>query len=322
MDADLIVLSLLSQSQNELGNVWTCREIQHSAPHVVPPAENMLQGPTFEWLSIDVLKGWLLKEAKQTDPAWIQTYCFAMSVLGNDFLPSSLGLKMRDGGHDELIRHLSNSLVNGYEINYENLFELFRSLSQYEPHRIAKYVQGKQRMANQCGEKGLGENNWPLSCIEEALIGRDWMHGYWKIVDAVPSDVCQEYLTGIKWIWAYYTGRPVCFTWFYPYSLPPLWINLSQTGQGSAGNYTSFQSELPVKMTAQEIQPVEQLCLVLPLSSWSLIPDCPQKKFPMVAPQFFPSFYPFESVGKRFWWECEALIPIPTPLELKALINV
>jgi 5'-3' exonuclease len=226
MDADLIVLSLLSQTQNQLGNVWTCREIQHSAPHVIP-VENMLRGPTFEWLSIDVLKGWILKEAKQTNPAWIQTYCFAMSVLGNDFLPSSLGLKMRDGGHDELLRHLSNPLVDGYQINYENLFELFRNLSQYEPHRIAKYIQGKQRMANQCGEKGLGENNWPLSCIEEGLIGRDWMQGYWKIVDAVPSDVCQEYLTGIKWIWAYYTGRPVCFTWFYPYSLPALWIILS-----------------------------------------------------------------------------------------------
>jgi 5'-3' exonuclease len=91
--------------------------------------------------------------------------------------------------------------------------------------------------------------------------------------------------------------------------------------QGTAINYTSLQSELPVKMRAQEIQPVEQLCLVLPLSSWSLIPDCPQKKFPMLAPQFFPSSYHFESVGKRFWWECEALIPMPTPLELKAQID-
>ena len=41
----------------------------------------------------------------------------------------------------------------------------------------------------------------------------------------------------------------------------------------------------------------------------------------MIAPQFFPNTYTFESVGKRFFWECEALIPIPTIVELKALIH-
>ena len=41
----------------------------------------------------------------------------------------------------------------------------------------------------------------------------------------------------------------------------------------------------------------------------------------MIAPQFFPDIFTFESVGKRFFWECEALIPIPTIVELKSLIH-
>jgi hypothetical protein len=64
-------------------------------------------------------------------------------------------------------------------------------------------------------------------------------------MDASVEDACQEYLTGIRWIWAYYTGKPVCFNWFYPYSLPPLWLNLGQmgltlyqTGQDNRGNYS------------------------------------------------------------------------------------
>ena len=336
MDADLIVLSLLSQTLYDLGNVWTCREVAHSAPVVIPVESSAIpinhRGPIFEWLSIHLLKQWLLEQLHQTDPSFILTYCFAMSVLGNDFLPSSLGLKMHDGGHDELIKQLTilvTPLIDGaYQILYENLFELFRLLSQFEPHRIATYIKGKQRMANHCSEKGLGENNWPLAHIEEGLIGPMWSTNYWKQMDASVEDACQEYLTGIRWIWAYYTGKPVCFNWFYPYSLPPLWLNLGQmgltlyqTGQDNRGNYSSLQSELPIKMRAQEIQPVEQLCLVLPLSSWSLIPACPQKKFPMLAPQFFPSSFTFESVGNRMFWQCHPCIPTPTPLELKAVLS-
>jgi 5'-3' exonuclease len=81
-----------------------------------------------------------------------------------------------------------------------------------------------------------------------------------------------------------------------------------------------MQSEMPLHVQVQDIQPSEQLCLVLPLESWSLIPACSEKIFPMIAPHFFPDTFTFESVGKRFFWECEALIPIPTIVELKALI--
>ena len=312
MDADLIVLSLLGQLQNQLGPIWLFRE---------SPAEVECELQC-EWFSIDILKTWILQGR---DESFILTYCFAMSVLGNDFLPSSLGLKMREGGHDELLRcitALTGPLIDGaYQILYENLFELFRLLSQFEPHRIATYIKGKQRMANHCTEKGLGEKNWPLAHIEEGLIGPMWSTNYWKQMDASVEDACQEYLTGIRWIWAYYTGKPVCFNWFYPYSLPPLWLTLAQTGQDNRGNYSSLQSELPIKMRAQEIQPVEQLCLVLPLSSWSLIPACPQKKFPMRAPQFFPSSFTFESVGNSMFWQCHPCIPTPTPLELKAVLS-
>jgi 5'-3' exonuclease len=298
MDADLIVLSLLGQYQNQLGAVWLFRE----------------QEGGFEWFSIDSLKMFLLQGR---DPSFVLTYCFAMSVLGNDFLPSSLGLKMRDGGHDELLRCLTTPLLDGYEILEEHLYELFRTLAAFEPQRIAKYIKAKQQMANRCEEKGLGENNWPLSCIEEGLIGPAYAANYWKLIDGEPGKICYEYMRGIRWIWSYYTGQPICFNWFYPYSLPPLWSTLitERTHQKAL----SMQEDILVR--AEDIRTQEQLALVLPLESWSLIPDCMEKKLPMLAPQFFPSSFDFEAVGKRMWWECEPLIPIPTVLELKALVS-
>jgi 5'-3' exonuclease len=128
--------------------------------------------------------------------------------------------------------------------------------------------------------------------------------------------VCKEYLYGIQWIWAYYTGNSeqVCFNWFYPFNLPPLWCWLR--------DYTDLPS-FPdrVLLKATDIKPVEQLALVLPLESWSLIPRGAEKMLPQLAPQFFPSKFSFESVGKRYFWECESMIPLPSILEVKEIIR-
>jgi 5'-3' exonuclease len=307
MDADLIVLSLLGQYQNQLGKIWLFRE--------APPADKDTPSIGFEWFSIDSLKGWILQER---DYSFILTYCFAMSVLGNDFLPSSLGLKMRDGGHDELLRCLTMPLIDEeYNLIGENLFELFRVLSLSEHHRIMRYIQGKQRMAHNAVDTGFGESNWPLTQIETCLLDGNWTTQYWRLVGGDPLDVCAEYVKGIKWIWAYYTGQPVCFNWFYPYPLPPTWSSLVQMGPDSL----QIGMPLEVHMRVEEIRPVEQLSLVLPLQSWSLIPDCPEKQFPKLAPQFFPSSFEFETVGHRFWWEITCKIPIPTIIELKGLLR-
>jgi 5'-3' exonuclease len=75
-----------------------------------------------------------------------------------------------------------------------------------------------------------------------------------------------------------------------------------------------------VYIRAEDIRPVEQLTLVLPLESWHLIPSCKEKQFPSLAPHFFPTTFSFESVGKRFFWECEAHLPMPTIRELKAVL--
>jgi hypothetical protein len=210
-------------------------------------------------------------------------------------------------------------LLDADGIIEKNLFELFSALAITEPHRIRAYVHGKQRHARFSQEKELGENNWPLSQIEYWLLDPNWQQLYWKGAD--PVEVCQEYLKGIKWIWSYYTTGDVCYNWFYPYSLPPLWSSLVQMGRDSAESYKIVRLHTPPLVQAEAIKPVEQLCLVLPLASWSLIPDSPQKKFPLLAPQFFPSSFVFEAVGKRFFWECEPLIPIPTIVELKALVS-
>ena len=350
LDADLIVLTILG---SELGHnkalfdkVWLFREEVNGGKIAYDSVGEEL----FEWFSINTLGDWLAAEfiCTASRRAFILNYCFAMSVLGNDFLPGSLGLKIREDGHSELldiIRTLTHNNValidsDTLQVSYEGLKTLFTVLSTNEEARIQKYIHKKQILArningnNDGAEIKLGDNNWPLSHIEEnvlingKILEKSWKETYlthffngFTFNKRSIDRICKDYLYGIQWIWAYYTGiyENVCFNWFYAFNLPPLWVWLK--------DYLSefmIMPEFPEKVLvrATDIRPVEQLVLVLPLESWSLIPPCVEKKLPQVAPQFYPSTFSFESVGKRYFWECESMIPLPSILEVKEIIRI
>jgi 5'-3' exoribonuclease 4 len=347
LDADLIILSILGHECCNLNNkVWLFRE-EVTGGKI---SYDDLGEEVFEWFSINSLKDWLSAEFnsdKEKQKSFVLNYCFAMSVLGNDFLPSSLGLKIRDDGHSELLDIIksltSNNIklvdLDNYQLSLFGIKELFRILSNDEPVRISKYIHKKQMIANNLGENAdgthlkLGDNNWPLSKIEEIILieSKKQLHPKWQeryltsffsgfsYTKNNVDKICKEYLYGIQWIWAYYTGNmtDVCFNWFYPYNLPPTWQWIY--------NYLN-KNELPsfpdrVLVKATDIKPVEQLSLVLPLESWGLIPPCPERSLPNLAPQFYPSSFSFESVGKRYFWECESMIPLPSILEIKEIIR-
>jgi 5'-3' exonuclease len=346
LDADLIVLTILGRECCNINNdVWLFREEVNTGKI----SYDSFGEEIFEWFSINALKDWLSSEFNK-DPekkrAFILNYCFAMSVLGNDFLPSSLGLKIRDDGHSELldiIRNLTNNGVTivdpiSLELSFDNIKTLFTILSTSEESRIQKYVHKKQMISRNVGlsesnQLNLGENNWPLSHIEEDILIEDkklrtnwkelylekYFNGYNYTKNNI-NTICKEYLYGIQWIWAYYIGslHNVCFNWVYSFSLPPLWVWIR--------DYLINHKQLPsfpdnVLIRATDIKPVEQLALVLPLESWSLIPPCPERLLPLFAPQFYPSAFSFESIGKRYFWECESMIPLPSIMEVKEIIK-
>jgi 5'-3' exonuclease len=177
----------------------------------------------------------------------------------------------------------------------------------------------------------MGQNNWPFAHVEEAqLMQGNQLAPRWQMTYMTQflkglykkenmDLLSKEYLYGIQWIWSYYLGKKnnVCFDWFYPHSLPPLWSWIRDVLDTES--LSSFPNK--VYVTATDICPAEQLALVLPLSSWHLIPNSKEKQLPLIAPYLFPSTFTFESVGKRYFWECEACIPIPTICDIKQLIR-
>lgn len=336
LDADLIVLSLLTREVLHLENrVWLFREQMEKGACVYQDGKEC-----FEWFCIHELRAWLsgmvAEEEKKTE--WVMSYCAAMSILGNDFLPRSLGLTLRDDGHAKLLTQLrgleGKSLVHtvSLELQPDVVFSLFKSLATEEEEHLQKSIQKRRRMAQIFGtsETGLGESNWPLvQRDEEILVERDgsfktdWHHLYltrffpgFAYTSTNIRQLCEQYLHGIQWTWAYYTGQTerVCYDWYYPHSLPPLWSWLSaQTTLPSISGSVSIQ--------AHEIDPQEQLGLVLPPKSWGLIRDPKIRQLRRLLPQYFPTDFGFESVGKRYFWECEAMIPVPSLSELKAILT-
>lgn len=350
LDADLIVLSLLGMETAGQSKVWLFREEQmvgaQSAPTPLShgtgasPQEKGVGytfsqeggvgcAPTMEWFSVHALRSWLIREvAPASHRTFLLSYTMAMSFLGNDFLPRSIGLTLRQEGHSVLIDTLHLLLSQGtslvcpdtLEIREDGLLRLLRMFASQEETHIAHTLFQKQRQARYVDRVPLGDKDWPLTQNEEVFLlrGKDTLVPGWQELYRTTffpgqeiSRICSEYLYGIQWNWAYYTGRyeEVCFNWYYPFTLPPLWTWLC------AEAFPSFPGEVQVRVT--DIRPVEQLAAVLPLESWGLIPSCVERSLPLLAPYWFPSSFSFHSVGKRFFWECEAMIPIPSILEIK-----
>lgn len=346
LDADLIVLSLLGAEEGK-ENVWLFREAMERGEIQY----DLFGQECYEWFSVGELRRWLVSGI-QEDVAFVYHYVLMMSFLGNDFLPSALGDKMRDDGHAVLVGLLREQFQAGHRMLQEDgslcgdgLRMFFRELARGEAVRIGDAV-GKKRWRGEhakrehvAGSSGtestggmyeVGHLDWPLSQQEEAVLevrGRlapDWQPRY--LVHFFPGlpnhptsrdTLCRAYLYGIQWVWAYYTGRweDVCFEWYYPYSLPPLWEWLAFFLESKGCELPPFAGT--VQLRGVDLQPTEQLALVLPLRSWNLLPPCPQRVLPYRAPHLFPTEFSFHSVGKRFFWECEAMIPMPTVRSIK-----
>ncbi len=322
LDADLIVLSLLNAGEHPC---WLFREEMENDPES--------GDEQYCWLSMNILREYI--ETQIGDGKRIEDYAFAMSVLGNDFLPSSLSFKMRDDGHTSLLECLQQLpcqlIRDDGGVAWDGVEHLLTWLAKNEEWRLRRFVDRKLKLAEGVVDGKVGDEQWPLVCKEEAILmeGGDLVKGWrgryygrWLGGFANASRLCGDYLYGMEWIWSYYTGdmNQICYNWCYPSGMPPLWADILRHLRKHRG---AIESHFPgaVAVRAEDILPVEQLCLVLPPDSWHLLDGASRERQLLVrAPWLFPRTFGFSTVGKRFFWECEAEIPVPTIQQVKMLL--
>jgi 5'-3' exonuclease len=319
LDADLIVLSLLTITRDvpDIGGWKLLRELtefERGAGDI----------DVFGALNIcELLK--ILVPTAMTPAEYILEYTCGMSFLGNDFLPHSLSVKMREGGHDLLCNTLSELhkagmrlLGPGEQLQLQTVTELVRRWSNHESGWITENFEQKYKtrpMAPRTERDRLMSSveMLPLEWKAEEAIWKsgkglveEWREIYQEkwLYGASVRQVVTEYIRGLQWIIDYYLGRPVSFSWYFPWSVPPLWGGIEEELR-SGLTAASAPVTLPVA-------PQEQLAMVLPMDSWWLVRDTRLRALPGKLPAYWPARFGFFSVGRRWLWECEAEIPVLT----------
>jgi len=315
LDADLIVLSLMSIARAPPVASWKLlRELAEF--------EKGHPAGSFGALDISELLKVLVPPAMSAAEYMLEYAC-GMSFLGNDFLPHSLSVKMREGGHDLLCRTLADihaeggRLIRDEKVQVATVLDLVRRWAVDEEANIGENFTHKYKarpMAPRNDRERLmaSVERLPQEWAAESAIWslarglipewrqtyRDkWMHGGGGV---------KEYMRGLQWIMDYYLGKPVSYSWYFPWNLPPLW-----------GDFAKAEAEAPP--VSSPVAPQEQLAMVLPMDSWWLVRDSRLRALPALAPVYWPTQFGFFSVGRQWLWECEAEVPILTAERMRGL---
>jgi len=328
LDADLILLTMLTGEKLDY-SIVLLREKQEFGTSA---SQSDVQEYTF--LSIDALK----KRLGLSGYHHVLNYVGLMSLMGNDFLPHSLTHKLSEDGHECVLRELQRMTKSKEWLVSEDgkasltvLKGIAGRWATDENERMLAMIMSKQEQAR----RGLGKKyaeepleGLPLEWNVEAallvsgnVLSEKWRDVYWGWMN--PSlghsyaftdrqTVCAEYFKGFQWVLDYYTGLPINTSWMFPYWIPPLWSDLSR----------SVCDEIPaISETSTEPTPQEQLTMVLPLQSWGLIRDPHLRRLPAIAPQMWPLSFSFFSAGRKWLWECEALVPVLTAARVRHLLK-
>jgi 5'-3' exonuclease len=253
-----------------------------------------------------------------------------------------MGLKIRDEGIEKLLEIYKTAVTVPFlqdgTYNKRALLQLFQAVREKEPLWIRKGIQAKRTARSFCKSRDAGEiavskwNDLPIvwdkdACLVQEQVQEhpsekptyvlrdDWPQIYDKeaLWGADPNHVAKLYLESLAWTFAYYRGQPVDMHWYYPWPLPPRTDTIVQVLQR---NHTI---ETPA-LQRDPIQPLEQLAMVLPQSSFHLLPK-EYAQLPAQYPYAWPQAWASYSLGRRFLWECEPLIPLISPTQIKKWIE-
>jgi len=328
LDADLILLSLLCFAK-DTPQVAGWRLLRELAEFEGGSGSG---GGGFGSLDIGELLS-LLVPYGIPSADYMMEYVCGMSFLGNDFLPHSLSVKIREGGHDLLCStltsiHTEKGRLVGPEgrVNLAACAGFLRRWAAEEEAWIkenfaAKYKGRGPPPRNERERAMLNVTNLPLEWKEEGCIwsresgGRfvdDWREIYRRrwLREADVGEAAREYVKGLQWIMDYYTGKPVSYDWYFPWNVPPLWSDILGACEAGAS----------APEPTSPVAPQEQLAMVLPLGSWWLVREPRLRALPARAPVYWPSGFGFFSAGRRWMWECEAEVPILTAERMRGLL--
>ncbi len=345
LDADLIVLSLAGSTLGITMDLFR-EEVEFNGGGVKEDAHG---NEKFLYLHCNHLANTLFTvygKPGQTQQEFVTDFVALMNLLGNDFVPHGLALKIKEEGVERLLgiykeRFTTPLLASSYEYNPKTLHTLFALFAEEEPTQILRAV--KKKLTARVGvttsknpeDHALARyNDQPVVWQKERVLVDDlYVPGYekpqmvlkddWKTIydrealwGADPNNAVKVYLESLAWTLAYYMGEPVDTEWYYPWPHPPRMETIQKYLETQSIEKMSAPST-----TRNPLKPIEQLAMVLPTSSFHLLPS-EYANLPRLYPHAWPVSWPLYSFGRRFLWECEPLIPLIQPTQIKQWIEM
>jgi 5'-3' exonuclease len=334
LDADLIILSLMSHKEN----IFLMREIK----------DNNTNNIVYNYLNIKELRNAILCELKANweinfeytnsdekyieDNDLIETYCTACTILGNDFIPHLLTIELKNNGIDSLLSSTKKSiktnglLVNNGIINHNCLIDIFKDLANTEDediHRICERYIKKRPPDNKNTPSdfyGLKNKDPLINTIYNSP--NKWRQEYYRIIfdnnicidSTVMFNACNNYIKGIYWVYSYYKGMDIDCEWYYPYNYPPTIKDILNH---------SIANEVPILNNNNNFVPSYiQLLIVLPKYSFHLLSIKHQRYMLDIYSGLFhmyPVKYNIQTFLKTQLWECSPILPL---INLNYIIKV
>lgn len=346
LDADLIVLSLWASATTPTRIDLFREEVEFNGAIKT----NIYEEEQFLYMNVEHLANALFNKygrgVDQPQTQFITDFVALMSLLGNDFVPHGMTLKIKDDGIPKTLGYYRDSLTepllrledDKWRYNAAALQQLFTLFVAEEPTALLQSVSKKleTRIGATAGksaeEKAMAAyNDMPVVWAEDAClvdVVRLPTHEYpqkvlksgWRDVydekalfGASPAQASNAYLDALAWTLAYYSGEKVDLRWYYPWFLPPRHESIL-----AALKMLKTASLAPPLQKPRDapITPQEQLAMVLPQTSFHLLP-AEYAKLPSRRPHVFPKQWGLYSFGRRFLWECEPLIPLIQPAQIK-----
>ena len=320
LDADLIILSLMSHRRN----IYLMRENDESNTIFVN-IDNLRTAIISELINKWHLSNDLLLNIYSNDSRdLIESYCVMCSILGNDFIPELLTLNLKSNGLNKLITYAENAykfhglLVNDSKINYIVLSDILQQIAKSEDNDIfmetERYIRKKVHVKN--GEQlesdlyGIKNKDEVANKIYSDI--EKWRNIYYNnlfyantILDSsVITNACASYVKGIYWTYSYYKRKEYDNTWYYPYGYPPSTRDIS--------NYTHGNEEPKMMNVESELNTTIQLLIVLPIDSKNLLEEKYQKLMEdedSGLSHLYPTEYKLHTYLKTHLWECAPLLP-------------
>ena len=280
MDADLIMLSMLAP----LDRIYLMRE------------------DLTDVIDIDNLKSGIREELNSKTA--IEDFVVMIFLIGNDFLPHLPTLNDMEEAIDTMIRIYKvtgQPLTDGKEINWKGFSTYLAALASEEPRLLelesTRDVMYPSRMMQQATTKTevittgkIGRKVTKTSKFEPSVFRAAWYENAFGLkgpkanqifTKLIPNytfgatnskivEMTKSYLTGISWVYRYYTSGKdfVNNDYVYRFLFAPLISDISAVSEKFSVPKESYE----FNKDAIEINPVHQLLSVLPLKSKNLLP--------------------------------------------------